>query len=95
MSKSVSGEQRTVHFEGHVQGVGFRFTTESLAKSFAVTGYVQNLSDGRVKLVAEGAPPELDAFERRLQERLGDYIHHATRDVQPATGQFTDFSIRY
>ena len=34
-------------FEGHVQGVGFRYQTVGVAKGFDVTGYVQNITDGR------------------------------------------------
>ena len=41
-------ERRTVYYSGHVQGVGFRYETRSLANQFDVTGFVQNLDDGRV-----------------------------------------------
>ena len=53
-------ERRAVYYTGRVQGVGFRFTARSLAQSFAVTGMVQNLSDGRVLVIAEGTSAELD-----------------------------------
>ena len=46
--------RRRVYFSGRVQGVGFRFTCQSLARGFEVAGYVRNLPDGRVELVAEG-----------------------------------------
>ena len=45
---------KRVLFQGHVQGVGFRYATHGLAQRFAVAGYVRNLADGRVELVAEG-----------------------------------------
>ena len=54
--------RRRVHFSGRVQGVGFRFTCQSLARGFDVAGHVRNLADGRVELVAEGESSELDAF---------------------------------
>ena len=44
----------SVYFTGHVQGVGFRWTTEGIARRFEVTGQVMNLADGRVHLEAEG-----------------------------------------
>jgi len=42
----------TATIAGHVQGVGFRFATQRIARSFAVTGYVKNLPDGNVLIVA-------------------------------------------
>ncbi len=55
-------ERRRVYYSGRVQGVGFRATSRYLARAFAVAGYVRNLPDGRVELVAEGEPPELTTF---------------------------------
>lgn len=78
----------TVHYTGHVQGVGFRATTRHIARGFAVAGYVQNLSDGGVRLVAEGEPKEIDAFLAAIDSRLGGHIHDARRDTGPATGEF-------
>jgi acylphosphatase len=39
---------------GFVQGVFFRANTASVARSLGLTGWVKNLSDGRVEVVAEG-----------------------------------------
>src|SRR6187455_864933 len=50
-------ERRRVWYEGRVQGVGFRYTARGLAGGFPVSGYVRNLDDGRVELVAEGDAP--------------------------------------
>ena len=47
---------------GRVQGVGFRYQTEHVARSFDVTGYVRNLADGRVELMAEGDRDEVCRF---------------------------------
>jgi acylphosphatase len=44
-------QRREVHYSGHVQGVGFRYTTRSIARGYEVTGFVQNLEDGRVSRV--------------------------------------------
>ena len=49
-----------VYFSGHVQGVGFRYRTHQAASQFDVKGFVMNLPDGRVQLVAEGTKSELD-----------------------------------
>ena len=77
-----------VHFEGRVQGVNFRATTRAIAKDHPVVGYVKNLPDGRVELVAEGEPASLDAFVQAVLQRMGSFITGHTRDEQPATGEF-------
>src|SRR5215470_7746399 len=51
-----------VLYEGHVQGVGFRFTVRHIAKGFDVTGWVRNLPDGRVELQVTGEHDEVRAF---------------------------------
>ena len=68
-------------FEGHVQGVGFRYQTVNLAKGFEVSGTVQNLVDGRVYLHIEGDKAEVRAFQSLVAETLGNYI----RDVKIKT----------
>ncbi len=64
-------------FEGHVQGVGFRYQTISVAKGFEVSGTVQNLPDGRVFLYIEGEPAEVTAFQKEVALELRDYIRKA------------------
>lgn len=87
--------RREVHYSGHVQGVGFRFTTQRVAKQFAVDGYVRNLPDGRVQLVAEGERGELERFLQAVRDRLEDHIDNVSDDTQAASGEFTGFVIRY
>jgi len=41
--------------EGRVQGVGFRWWVRSRALELGLVGFAENLTDGRVKVVAEGA----------------------------------------
>lgn len=95
MADSSKNELRELHYSGHVQGVFFRATARNIASGLAVTGYVANLPDGRVKLVAEGAPAELDLLERTISQEKGQNIQDVTRDTRPATGQFDGFEIRY
>ena len=88
-------QRRTVHFAGHVQGVGFRYTVQRTAGEFPVTGYVQNLPDGRVLLVGEGTKSDLDALIDRVGVVMKTNIDSAGDTVDEATGEFSDFRIRF
>jgi acylphosphatase len=66
--------QMNCWFEGHVQGVGFRYQTVTVAKGFDVTGYVQNMVDGRVHLYAEGEEAEVVAFQAEVESELKNYV---------------------
>ena len=89
-------ERRHVFYRGRVQGVGFRATAWHLARRFAVAGFVRNLDDGRVELVAEGRPGEVAAFLDALAGEFGDLVRGADSRVEPPGGEpLEDFSIRH
>lgn len=90
-----SSQRSTAYYTGHVQGVGFRYTAHSIARRHKVTGYVRNLPDGRVELVAEGQRRDSDAFLSEVRERLSNHIRDERCDISPATGEFSDFEIRH
>ena len=84
----------TVFFSGHVQGVGFRYSTLQVAKEFEVAGWVANLADGRVQMEAEGQPDEVNAFVTALEERMHGYIRKTERRGGRRAPQFRGFTIR-
>jgi acylphosphatase len=88
-------ERREVVYSGRVQGVGFRYTTRSIAQQFAVSGYVKNLPDGRVELVVEGRPEEVRAMLRAVQSEMGRYIRDAHENPSQATCGFSSFDVRF
>ena len=88
-------QRSTVYYKGHVQGVGFRYTTHAIARGHNVTGYVRNLPDGRVELVVEGDRHETDTFLEAIRDRLANHIRDERRDIGPATGEFTTYEIRH
>lgn len=94
MDSPIGPIRKVVHYSGHVQGVGFRFVTHRVAGRYNVVGYVQNLADGRVELVAEGAREELDRFLGAVRSAMVDYIHGCDEQTLPATGEFHGFDIR-
>ena len=82
-------------FEGRVQGVGFRYQIKQIAMGFEVTGWVQNLPDGRVELLVNGESSELEAFLDAIDDSdLAGLIRgRDARDV-PATPGLRGFEIR-
>jgi acylphosphatase len=87
--------QAIVYFEGRVQGVGFRYTACQVADRFAVTGYVRNMPDGRVELVAEGATQEVERFIGAVQDAMGHYIRHVSKSIYPPSGNYHSFDVRF
>ena len=70
-----------VLYEGHVQGVGFRFTVRHIAKGFDVTGWVRNLADGSVELQVTGDEGEVRAFlDQVAQGELHSLIRKQTEN---------------
>lgn len=68
-----------VRFEGRVQGVGFRYTVHELARGFEVCGWVKNLPDGSVEMLAAGDVGELNDFVKEIVEEsamAGNIRHH-------------------
>ncbi|MBC7815942.1 MAG: acylphosphatase [Planctomycetaceae bacterium] len=77
--------RRRVFFYGRVQGVGFRYTTVSIARRYPVVGYVRNLPNGSVEMVAEAKPSVLDQFVADIVSEFAGYIrrqevHDVDRD---------------
>jgi len=85
---------KRVYYSGQVQGVGFRYTAQQVAAGFAVAGYVRNLPDGRVELVAEGEANQVDAFLAAVVQRMAGSIEHCAVQEETPNG-YTGFRIRY
>jgi len=85
---------KRVRYSGRVQGVGFRYATQRVAAGFAVAGYVQNLPDGSVELVAQGAEEQVTGFLAAVAECMAGYIHRTAEQDEPP-GAFADFRIRH
>jgi len=84
-----------IFYSGRVQGVGFRFTAESIARKFKVNGWVSNLKDGRVEVLAEGDETALEGFLKGVSEEMLRYITGAEISWELPTGEFRSFGIKF
>jgi acylphosphatase len=88
-------EWRRVLYSGNVQGVGFRYTACRIAQEFAVTGFVRNLPDGRVELVAEGAPGEIDRMLTAIAAAMRANIRGVETETGSPSGQYGTFEVAF
>jgi acylphosphatase len=85
-----------VFFEGHVQGVGFRWTIRHVAKGFDLTGWVRNLIDGRVEMQVSGEEAEVGAFLDAIgQSELRALIRKQTENKLETPVKASGFEIRH
>ena len=80
---------------GRVQGVGFRYFTEAIAQREGVAGWVRNLPDRSVEVVAEGDADAIQRFDRALRTGPpGARVERVQVDENyPMAGE-TEFSIK-
>ena len=83
-----------VFFEGRVQGVGFRFKTSRIATGFDVAGYVENLDDGRVHLVAVGEEREVRAFVDEIKKIMDCFIKSSVEKADFTRDVYKGFNIK-
>jgi acylphosphatase len=82
--------------EGMVQGVGFRFSTVHQARRLRVNGYVRNLWDGTVEVVAEGPEEQLRQLERWLHRGPpGAIVRRVHSHYAPYQGLYRSFGVDY
>jgi acylphosphatase len=83
-----------IFYSGRVQGVGFRYTTKTVATGFEITGTVRNLPDSRVELIAEGTRAELEAFREAIHDAgLKMFIRDENINWSEAQNKFRHFEI--
>ncbi|MDD3565807.1 MAG: acylphosphatase [Methanothrix sp.] len=86
-------ERFVISVSGRVQKVGYRSKVIALARDMGITGWVGNLPDGRVQVVAEGDAAALDRFASALKVKnaLID-VYDVEVERQDASGEFKAFS---
>lgn len=83
--------------KGRVQGVGYRYFVAGCAQATGVHGYVKNLGDGTVEMVAESSPAALADFIRLSYARGDPVIRVEEIAVRPgpATGEYHGFRVEW
>ncbi len=80
--------------DGTVQGVGFRAFVQETADRLQLTGWVRNLYDGRVEVLAEGPRSTLEALLEKLRTgpRMA-YVSEVQKEWSAASGEFSAFRV--
>jgi acylphosphatase len=86
---------RHIIFIGRVQGVGFRFTAHRMAQRHQLTGFVRNLPNGTVEMLAQGPARDIDDCIEDIKGYFGDYIRETETQETPADPKYKDFRITF
>ena len=82
----------TAFVSGKVQEVGYRARIVDIANAFGLTGMVENLKDGRVKIIAEGEDEKLKWFECAIDiKNTLIYVSSIEKVYSPACNEFDNF----
>lgn len=86
---------RRYFVSGRVQGVGFRWFVERVARELNLAGYTRNLSDGRVEVYATGPADKLSELSGLL--RMGPRMAHVQQveEVEAEMLDYRDFRVEY
>ncbi|MHC4062527.1 MAG: acylphosphatase [Planctomycetota bacterium] len=82
-------------FIGRVQGVGFRFTAHRVASRYQLTGWVRNLPDGTVEMVAQGPPDSISDCVQDIEESFTGYLRETKVDEITTDAHYEDFRITF
>jgi len=86
---------KRIIFVGRVQGVGFRFTAYNVANRYGLTGWVRNILDGSVEMLAQGPSDDIDDCLRDINDTFADYIRETKIEQIPPNPQYKDFKITF
>ena len=87
-------KQLQLIYSGKVQGIGFRYTVLDIARQQKVGGWVKNLDDGRVEILAEADEDILKNFLSSISQHFSNYINDLDTEWLPASGEHSGFEIK-
>jgi len=81
---------------GLVQGIGYRYAVQKKAQKLGFTGYIRNMADGSVEVMAEGDEKALKSFIQWCYNGVGSAsVQKIIKSWSEGTGEFSDFVIRF
>ena len=90
-------KQIKIRVSGRVQGVGFRFFTHQQAQKLGLVGYVKNLDNGDVEIVAQGDSVQISKLTEWLEQGgpVSARINNINIDQSSVQEDLTSFKVRY
>jgi acylphosphatase len=82
-------------FIGQVQGVGFRFTAHRIAGRYQLTGFVRNLTDGTVEMLAQGQSDDIDSCVKDIKDSFAGYLRETRIEDVPVDTRYRNFRITF
>lgn len=88
--------KKHIFISGRVQGVGFRHFTRKNAESLGVTGWVKNLSDGRVEAVFQGDEEQVDKLIQKCKKGpKSSYVKDIEVNKETGDKDYDEFSVEF
>ena len=88
-------KQLHLFYSGKVQGIGFRCTVLDIARQQKIGGWVKNLDDGRVEVIAEASEDILNNFLQDIDQHFSGHVKDLTTEWLPASGELSIFEIKF
>ena len=82
-------------FTGHVQGVGFRFTAQRIASRHQLSGFVRNLPDGSVEMLAQGKADDVESCIEDIKADFAGYVRQTIIEDVPVNPAYKNFRIAF
>jgi acylphosphatase len=86
---------KRIIFIGRVQGVGFRFTARRIASRHRLTGFVRNLHNGTVEMLAQGTSDDIDNCITDIKQAFLGYITQIKIEETALDSKHSDFTITF
>ncbi len=88
--------QARMFADGRVQGVNFRHYVRRFASDLGLKGYVRNLPDGRVEILAQGIEENVQKLINYIKSNPGlSDVVNLDISWEKESGNFSDFHIRF